>query len=322
MEIRLGIWKSNKIQARWHPSRETREPCLGKQGFQRGRAVPPASPTWCRAAAGNHKLLWATAGLCQNPSCSGYPCMCLLGCVSCVVDPWALFMTLALFSHPGGDLQAFSAVWRSMGADNCKQLQLQRSLKPLLQFLCLLPQKHRAGLWIEELGCFILFFLLLAKLLQCLFFHSGALLCPDLVFGFSFPCILAIWFLKAACSSFGFCYSCHLVHLQDKRKKPTGGLPPFYPLTAPLWGSSWSTRTFPLHNGSLGAGWEQSSRAWTSTSRSSGLGAGCQPPWAGLSPIAGFSLVSLLFLVSPTANCKAGSQVLGRGPYLCLPNAE
>lgn len=129
MEIRLGIWKSNKMQARWHPSRETREPCLGKQGFQRGRAVPPASPTWCRAAAGNHKLLWATAGPCQNPSCSGYPCMCLLGCVSCVVDPWALFMTLALFSHPGGDLQAFSAVWRSMGADNCKQLQLQRSLK-------------------------------------------------------------------------------------------------------------------------------------------------------------------------------------------------
>lgn len=184
---------------------------------------------------------------------------------------------------------------------------------PLLQFLCLLPQKHRAGLWIEELGCFILFFLLLAKLLQCLFFHSGALLCPDLVFGFSFPCILAIWFLKASCSSFGFCCSCHLVHLQDKRKKPTGGLPLFYPLTAPLWGSSWSTRTFPLHNGSLGAGWEQSYRAWTSTSRSSGLGAGCQPPWAGLSPITGFSLVSLLLLVFPTANCQGG--ISGTGTW-------
>lgn len=119
-------------------------------------------------------------------------------------------------------------------AGNCKQLQLQRKLNASSSVaVSLLSWKHRVGIWIEELSWFILFFPLLAKLLQCLFFHSGALFCPGLVFGSNFPYVLAIWFLKASCSSFGFCCSCHMVHLQHKRKKLTGGLPPFHPLCNP-----------------------------------------------------------------------------------------
>lgn len=111
--------------------------------------------------------------------------------------------------------------------------------------LRLLSWKHRIGIWIEELSWFTLFFPLLAKLLQCLLFHSGARFCPGLVFGFNFPCVLAIWFLKASRSSFGFCCSCHLVHLQDKRKKLTGGLPPFHPYCNPSTGHFFEHKNLP-----------------------------------------------------------------------------
>lgn len=122
-------------------------------------------------------------------------------------------------------------------ADNGEQLQLQRRLNASSSVsVSLLFWKHRVGIWIEELSWFILIFPHLAELLQCLFFHSGALFCPGLDFWLQFSRRFSNPTLKASCSSFGFCCSCHLVHLQDKRKKPTGGLPPFHPLCSPSKG--------------------------------------------------------------------------------------
>lgn len=241
---RLPAWQQPYLKHSSVVSLQRKQEALGgrrMEGFRVEHRVPPPLWAWCRAAVGGQELPWAVAMLPILPTCEmsqEWACCC------CVQDVrrthWSFCAFCPFFTSWEKSAGVGHCSAGSLRAANCEQLQLQRGLgASSLVSLSLLSWKHKVGIWMDP-SCCILFFCLLATFLLFLFFHSGALFCPGLVFGFSFPCILAIWFLNTSCSSFGFCCSCHLAHLQDKRKKAHWGFPSFSSPLQPLWEALWA----------------------------------------------------------------------------------
>lgn len=183
---------------------------------------PPPSVSWCRAAAvgcGNAaagpflpvRQAWMFARVCQVV-------------MGPLVALWCPFFPPWEMHRPQ--------------ADNREQLQLQRRLNASSSVSpSLLSEEFKFELknWA---GLFSYFPFWLSSFSAFFFFPLWCSVLSRPRFWLQFPYVLAIWFLKASCSFFGFCCSCHLVHLQDKRKKLTGGLPPFHPLCSPSKGHS------------------------------------------------------------------------------------